>query len=183
MVPRKLSYLDKSLLSVHLIGLSEEDKRLRFGMLVSDDYIKKYVSKSINDTNSQWFAIEDESMLVAVCHAAVDSNGDAELGFSVDEDYRNCGYAQALFDRAITWLRSNGVKNVFMHCLSENATMRHIAKKNYMTVVTESGESDAKVHIEPPTPLTSMADAYLDRIALYDMIYKNSYKTFRGMFA
>jgi GNAT superfamily N-acetyltransferase len=110
MVPRKLSYLDKSLLSVHLIGLSEEDKRLRFGMLVSDDYIKKYVSKSINDTNSQWFAIEDESMLVAVCHAAVDSNGDAELGFSVDEDYRNCGYAQALFDRAVRRKREEWCK-------------------------------------------------------------------------
>jgi hypothetical protein len=59
--------------------------------------------------------------------------------------------------------------------------MKHIAKKNYMTVVTECGESNAQVQIEPPTPLTSAADAYMDRLALYDMIYKNSHKLFKNM--
>lgn len=182
MVPRKLSFLDKSLLYVHLLSLSPEDRRLRFGMQVNDDYIKKYVNKSIEDPSSQWFAIEEDSILVAVCHAAVYENGDAELGFSVDENYRNHGYAQVLFDRAVTWLRSNGVTNIFMHCLSENDAMKHIAKKNQMVVVTETGESDAKVKVDPPTMITAAADAYLDRVAIYDMIYKNSFRIFKNLF-
>lgn len=181
MIAKKLSYLDHSFLRSHLLSLNPEDRRLRFGISVNDEYIKKYVKKSIDDPNSQWFGIEHESMLVAVCHAVIYNDGDAELGCSVDEEFRSNGYAQMLFDRAITWLRSNGVKNVFMHCLSENAAMKHIAKKNYMTVVTECGESNAKVQIEPPTPLTSAADAYMDRLALYDMIYKNSHKLFKNM--
>jgi RimJ/RimL family protein N-acetyltransferase len=183
MIPRKLSYLDKSLLFVHFVGLSDEDKRLRFGLTASDEYIKKYVSKSIDDPNSQWFAIEDENFLVAVCHAAIYENGDGELGCSVLPDYRNNGYAQILFDRAVTWLRSRGTTNVFMHCLSENAAMKHIAKKNNMTVVTHVDESDARVVVEPPTPLTQVAEVYLDRIALYDMFYKNSYRILKKMFA
>jgi RimJ/RimL family protein N-acetyltransferase len=182
MLPRKLSYLDRNLLSIHLLALSPEDRRLRFGVAATDEYIKKYVQKSIDDPSSQWFAIEVDSMLVAVCHAAIYENGEAELGFSVHEEYRNEGYAQILFDRAVTWLRSNGVANVFMHCLSENAAMRHIAKKNRMVVVTDSDESNAKVTVEPPTPLTSVADAYLDRIAVYDMFYKNSYRILKNMF-
>lgn len=181
MIPRKLSYLDRNLLAIHLLALSPEDRRLRFGTSATDEYIKKYVKKSIDDSSSQWFAIEVDSMLVAVCHAAIYDNGDAELGFSVDEEHRNGGYAQILFDRAVTWLRSNGVTNIFMHCLSENAAMRHIAKKNRMVVVTETGESNATIQVEPPTPLTAAADAYLDRVAVYDMIYKNSFRIFKNL--
>jgi RimJ/RimL family protein N-acetyltransferase len=176
MIPRKLSYLDALLVTAHLLCLNSEDRRLRFGINVSNDFIRKYVRETIDSPTSQWFAIQDDSMLVALCHVAIYDNGDAELGFSVDEEHRNKGYAQILFDRAITWLRTNGVTNVFMHCLSQNAAMKHIANKNGMTVITEIGESNAQVKVEPASVMTSVTDAYYDKIALFDMIYKNSYK-------
>jgi hypothetical protein len=65
-----------------------------------------------------------------------------------------------------------------MHCLSENGAMKHIARKNDMTVVSEYGESDANVHIEPATPVTLAEDVYLDRVALYDMYVKNNFHAF-----
>lgn len=180
MIPRKLSFLDEKRLALHLSALQGEDRRLRFGGVVTDDYIKQYVKGSFN-SESMWFGIDHiDGTLVAACHVAV-QNGDAELGCSVDPTFRNQGLAQVMFDRAVTWLRTKGITEVFMHCLSENGAMKHIARKNDMTVISEQGESDANVHIDPPTAMTPFKDAYLDRIAMYDMIYKNSFRMFKVM--
>lgn len=177
MIPRKLSHLDKDKLVAHLTGLQGEDRRLRFGAMVSDNFIEHYVHSSFDD-QSKWFGCEDmEGKIVSACHAAVKGE-DAELGCSVDKEYRGHGLAQEMFDRAVTWLRTQGIKEVFMHCLTENAVMRHIARKNDMTVVSEYGETDATVEVKPATPATLMKDAYLDRMAVYDMIIKTNYNAF-----
>lgn len=177
MLPRKLSLLDKTKLVVHLTSLEGEDRRLRFGGTVSDDYIKSYIENSFK-TDSKWFGVDHiDGHLVAACHVAI-VNNEAELGCSVDKDYRGQGLAQLMFDRAVTWLRTRGITHVFMHCLTENQAMRHIAKKNSMVVVSEYGESDARVNIEPATPSTIAKDVYMDRVALYDMYFKNNFRVF-----
>lgn len=181
MLPRKLSLLDKANLIAHLRNLQGEERRLRFGGSVSDSYITEYVEKSF-DSDSKWFGVDHiDGHLVAACHVAV-LDGDAELGCSVDSDYRNMGIAQHMFERAVTWLRTKGITHVFMHCLSENGAMKHIARKNDMTVVSCCGESDAEVTLEPPTALTPIVDAYVDRIAVYDMMYKNNLRIMRNIF-
>lgn len=177
MIPRKLSFIDKNKLVQHLQSLQGEDRRLRFGGCISDEFIAKYVEGSF-DEESKWFGIDHiNGHLVAACHVAV-KDGEAELGCSVDPEFRGNGFAQLMFDRAVTWLRAKGIDHVFMHCLTENAIMRHIARKNDMTVVSGYGESDAEVKIDPPTPVTIMEDAYMDRIALYDMYWKNNIRVF-----
>lgn len=173
MIPRKLSRLDASRLIIHLTSLKGEDRRLRFGGVVNDDYINSYVTKSF-DTDCKWFGIDHiDGRIVAACHASI-MNEQAELGCSVEPEYRNQKLAQAMFDRAVTWLRTKGIGEVYMHCLSENGAMKHIARKNDMTVVSEYGETDATVEIAPASAFTQMADAYVDRIAMYDMMYKTN---------
>ena len=180
MIPRKLSLLDKYKLIMHLQSLQGEERRLRFGGSVSDSYIESYVEKSF-DGESKWFGIDHiDNKIVAACHVAIIDDM-AELGCSVDADYRNQGIAQAMFDRAVTWLRTKGIQDVCMHCLSENGAMKHIARKNDMVVVSEYGESDANVHLDPPTPIVHMVDAYADRMAMYDMLAKEQIKIFRRM--
>jgi hypothetical protein len=56
--------------------------------------------------------------------------------------------------------------------------MRHIARKNEMTIVSGYGDTDASIEVSAPTPATVLKDAYMDRIAMYDMYYKNSYRLF-----
>lgn len=160
-----------------MVSLQGEDRRLRFGGMVSDDYILCYVEKSFMDGNSQWFGFEDNGIIVSACHVSI-MNSEAELGCSVDSDYRGLGLAQEMFDRAVTWLRTKGITEVFMHCLTENQIMKHIARKNDMTIVSEQGETDATVGIQPATAATVVKDAYLDRMALYDMIIKTNYRAF-----
>jgi RimJ/RimL family protein N-acetyltransferase len=183
MIPRKLKARDVLQIVMHLTSLKAEDRRLRFGGMVSDDYIIEYIENSFLEGNSQWFGIDHiDGHLVAACHASI-LDGQAELGCSVDPDYRSQGFAQLMFDRAVTWLRTQGIQEVYMHCLSENGAMKHIARKNDMTVVSEYGESDANVEVKPATPFTVMEDAYLDRIAMYDMAFKQQMKVFRSMYA
>ena len=177
MVARKLTVLDKQKIVYHLQSLQGEDRRLRFGGTVSDTYIQQYVENSF-DTNYKWFGVDHiDGSLIAACHAAV-TKDQAELGCSVNPEYRNQGLAQSMFERAVTWIRTKGITTVFMHCLTENRAMRHIASKNDMVVFSEMGETDAEVKVEPATPVTHMQDAYMDRIALCDMLFKQNISTF-----
>ena len=179
MLPRKLTFLDKQELIEHLHSLQGEDRRLRFGGAVNDDYITEYVESSCDQTDNKWFGVEEDGKIVAACHCAI-INDMAELGCSVDKEYRGHKLAQMMFDRAVTWLRTRGITDVCMHCLAENSVMKHIARKNDMAVVTEFGETDANVHLEPPTPFVHAVDAYADRMAIYDMLYKNNIKVMRS---
>lgn len=182
MLPRKLRARDVKAIVEHLQRLQGEDRRLRFGGTVSDDYIIDYVENSfLND--SKWFGCEDEDgNIVAVCHVCVETD-DAELGFSVDKQYRGQSLAQSLFDRAATYLRSRGIEQVFMHCLSENSVMKHIAKKNKMATVTEFGETDANVHLEAKPITAAFEDAYLDRLTIYDAVMKTQIRFIKNFYA
>lgn len=175
---------DRKRVVSHLCRLKEEDRRLRFGVQVSDDYIKSYVENSWRDKNSKWFGVVSNGKVLATCHVAI-YNKQAELGCSVDVNLRGQGLAQMMFDRAVTHIRVNGIKEVYMHCLTENEAMRHIAKKNDMTVVSCLGETDARVEVKPATAMTLYRDAYLDRVAIYDMLFRSQtevYKTFLDRF-
>lgn len=179
MVVRKLLPLDKTKLKMHLHRLQGEDRRLRFGAVVTDSIIDSYVDSSMNDA---WFGVYHiDGRIVAACHVAI-ANEEAELGCSVDSDFRGNGIAQLMFDRAVTYLRTRGIETVYMHCLTENEAMRHIARKNEMSIVSSYGESDATVSLEPPTPATCFKDAYLDRLALYDTLFSNNLKLFNATF-
>lgn len=172
MIPRKLSALDVPKILSHLQSLKGEDRRLRFGGGVSDTYIQEYVENSFVAQDSKWFGVDHiDGHIIAACHVAI-MDGQAELGCSVHPDYRGNGLAQKMFDRAVTWLRSKNITEVYMHCLTENQVMKHIARKNNMTLESEYGETDALVEVRPPTPMTQFEDAYMDRVAMYDMIYR-----------
>lgn len=174
MIPIKLiRHTHGQMLVDHLCSLEDEDRRLRFGGITTDEFIASYVKKTLSVKNSQWFGCVTDGQIISACHAII-YNEQGELGCSVNLDYRGKGLAQAMLDRAITYFRVNSISKVYMHCLTENSTMRHIAHKNSMTVVSCQGEVDATIHIEPPTSLTAMTDVYLDRMAIYDMFFRSN---------
>lgn len=177
MLARRITHFEKDQLKEHLLKLKDEDRRLRFGGLVTDEVVEKYVDDCIDDV---WFGCFDDE-LISACHVAI-VNNEAELGCSVDKEYRGHGLAQLMFERAVTHIRSLGIETVYMHCLTENEAMKHIARKNDMTVVSEYGETDATVKVQPPTPVTKFRDAYLDRIALYDMLMKKNIQLYKNTF-
>lgn len=196
MIPRKAFNIDKKSILTHFTSdIVGEDRRLRFGYSAQDASVKKYIDNSWNElwtelgpkdentVNHQWFVVTDkesvqdfiEPKIVATCHVAIDKNKRAELGFTVSPAYKGKGLGQALFDRGIDWARSRGVEVVYMQCLSENATMQHIAKKRGMSVITLApGEKEASVTLTQPKILAAQKDVITDGLAVCDTLLRDN---------
>ena len=185
MIPRKLNnFIDKDNLKLHFIkDLVGNDRRLRFGGSLSDEAIETYLKSSFVDfgINNMWFIVDVESpetfgrKVVATCHINYDyKTNTAELGLTVSPDYRNQKIGQELYNRGVTWARMKGAETIFMHCLSENKTMQHIARKAGMTVITiDPTEKQSSIKVDKNQALAGFQDSVLEQMAVYDMLVRN----------
>jgi len=57
------------------------------------------------------------------------------------------------------------VDTLYMHCLSSNQTMMHIAKKAGMEIQRERGEADAYLRLLPANPASMMQEAIEEQVA------------------
>ena len=171
MIPQKLyTAAQKEMIKRHfLFDLSQEDRHLRFGYTPSDDAIEKYIDDSFGVKNSMWFGIEFEDRIIASCHAFFEEEPQqTELGLTVSPEFRGKGFGDLLFKRGKVWAKSLNSKSIFMHCLSENKVIQHIALKNDMQVIPLAyGEKEALLETNF-SPLVRYSDAALDSMALFD---------------
>lgn len=180
MIPRKLTPFDKQKLIDHfMIDIVDNDRRLRFGYEAPDSSVKKYIEDSLENYGyvNMWFVVEVDSFdrfngkkIIATCHVSMNKETNtAEMGCTVSPEYRNKKLGQELFNRGITWARMAGAENVFMHCLSENRAIQHIAKKGGMTVVTiDPSEKESTIQIKQNQFEAGFKDMVMDQIAVYD---------------
>lgn len=197
MIPRKLNnFIDKENLNLHFIkDLVGNDRRLRFGGSLSDDAIETYLKSSFVDfgINNMWFIVDVESpetfgrKVVATCHVNYDyKTNTAELGLTVSPDYRNQKIGQELYNRGVTWARMKGAETIFMHCLSENKTMQHIARKAGMTVITlDPTEKQSSIKVDKNQVVAGFEDSVYEQMAVYDMLVRNQkwfFTSFMKMF-
>ena len=197
MIPRKLNnFIDKDNLKPHFIkDLVGNDRRLRFGGSLSDEAIETYLKSSFVDfgINNMWFIVDVESpetfgrKVVATCHINYDyKTNTAELGLTVSPDYRNQKIGQELYNRGVTWARMKGAETIFMHCLSENKTMQHIARKAGMTVITiDPTEKQSSIKVDKNPMMAGFQDSVLEQMAVYDMLIRNQklfFTSFMKMF-
>ena len=160
----RLRDADRPALLEHLTALEGEDRRLRFGTPLRDEAIAEYVER-IDFAHDGVVAVHDGSMrLLAVIHIAITEES-AELGLSVLPEARNQGVGTALFARAVMHLRNRGAREVFVHCLSENGAMMHIARKLGMAIVPCGPETDARIRVDPPTPQSFFTEWLQDQNA------------------
>ena len=184
MIPRKLAHLDKQKLIDHFMNdIVGEDRRLRFGFEAPDTSVKEYIDKSIKCDYgylSMWFVVDDGDEIVATCHVSLNPDtATAEMGCTVSPKYRNQKVGQELFNRGITWARMAGAEHVFMHCLSENKVIQHIAKKGGMTVVTIEGtEKEATIKATKGTIKAFYDDNFFDNLAFVDRAIEKQFKLY-----
>jgi GNAT superfamily N-acetyltransferase len=157
-VTRELGRLERDKLLAHFLALGAEDRRLRFGLPLSDDSIADYVAR-------------------------IDFGRHAELGVSVLPAHRGRGIGGALLERAHTHARNWGIGTLFMHCLTENAAMMHLARQQGMRIAAASGEADAHLALQPASP-ASLAQALLaERVGLFDYALKSHFDAARRLLA
>ena len=109
------------LYAAHLKRLGPDDRRLRFSIQAKDDWIDRYVG-NINMEKDRIKVIFDHGKVVAAIHIGV-ANDLAEVGVSVEKEYRKKGWGHLLFEAATTWCRNKGITRMETVCLGENKWM------------------------------------------------------------
>ena len=168
---RELSRMDRPALERHFLALGAEDRRLRFGVPLSDFAIRGYVARLNFERDALFGVSGDDLHLVGAAHLGR-ARGHAELGISVLEGSRNHGIGGALLARAHLRARNWGVRALFMHCLTENTAMMRLARQQAMTIMTEQGESDAWLALPPADAGTHFGEVFEQRAALFDYALK-----------
>jgi RimJ/RimL family protein N-acetyltransferase len=160
----------------HLLQLPAEDRRLRFGHQIRDDAVLAYV-EGIDFARDRVFGIQSADLeLIGIAHLALDPvKQAAELGLSVHPAARTRGYGFALLHRSVLHAANLGYRALFMYCLAENGIMIHLARKAGLTVVTEAGETDARLKLDRLAHGGAFEEAIADQFALVDCMLKQQY--------
>lgn len=184
MIPQRLLRANQcEMVKSHLKRLQGRDRYLRFSTMMPDDAIDQYVTQSW-DSDGAWFGVVEGDQVIAAVHVAFEDKDHtrAELGLSVDPDWRGKKLGHALFERAVVALKARNVQDVFMHCLSENAIVKHIARKNKMVMVSECGETDADLHLPPATVADVGTNLLVEQMAIYDNNVRSMSNAFKQYF-
>src|SRR5207237_4352979 len=169
---RELSRAERPALIEHFLKLGSHDRRLRFGTPIRHHAVREYVQR-IEFAQDAVFAIADDELhLLGVAHLAR-AEGHAELGVSVLEGQRGRGIGGALLARAHLHARNWGVNALLMHCLTENAAMMRLARRQDMDIVAEAGEADAWLKLPAADTASHFAAVFAQRVALFDHALKS----------
>ncbi len=111
--------------------------------------------------------------LIGMAHLALDpTQWFAEIGLSVEPAYRDQGCGHALLQRAILHAANSGYRTLFMHCLAENAIMKHLARKSGLKVVVAHGEANAHLALSRQLHGVQPAKVFDGQAALIDSLFK-----------
>ncbi len=180
---KELRERDRRRMLRHFLLIEGRDRLLRFGSHLSDEQVTKYVN-SIDFGRDMVFGVYNRVFrLVAVGHLAFapvepDKNGVtdkdqvAEFGVSVLKTARGLGIGSKLFERAAIVCRNHDVDTLYMHCLSSNQIMMHIAKKAGMEIHRDYGEADAYLKLGLANPASMLQEAMQEQLATIDYALK-----------
>jgi RimJ/RimL family protein N-acetyltransferase len=180
---KELKERDRRRMLKHFLELEDSDRLLRFGTVLPDEQVANYVNR-IDFSRDMVFGVYNRMFkLVAAGHLAFaprdDSKGAvtekervAEFGVSVSKSARGMGVGSRMFERAAIHCRNNDVDTLYMHCLSSNKTMMHIAKKAGMEIHRDYGEADAYLKLLPANPASMLQEALDEQFATLDYTLK-----------
>jgi GNAT superfamily N-acetyltransferase len=182
---KQLEERDRRRMLKHFMALDDSDRLLRFGTVLPDEQLTAYVNKIDLDRDTVYGVYNPVFKLVAVGHlafapkeqlspggAVTEKERVAEFGVSVSKSARGLGIGSKLFERAAIHCRNADVDTLYMHCLSSNKTMMHIAKKAGMEIQREYGEADAHLRLLPANPGTMLQEALEEQFATIDYTLK-----------
>lgn len=136
----------------HLQRLQGEDRLLRFGAVVSNQWINNY-TQHINFSQDCIKAFFEDSTIVAAIHISAYQTTEgraAEVALSVEYQYRQKGLGTFLMEKAILWCRNRYILRIDAHWLSKNVAVTKMAKHFGVQVINNSQKSDAHLRMHLP---------------------------------
>lgn len=178
---KELSERDRRRLLMHFLELADSDRLLRFGTVLPDELVTRYVQR-LDFVRDTVFGVFDADLkLVGVGHlafvpcdtkpsftSATEKERIAEFGVSVSSTVRDRGIGSRLFERAAIHCRNDDIDTLYMQCLASNQTMIHIAKKAGMQIQRAHGEADAFLKLTPANPASMLQEAVEEQVASLD---------------
>lgn len=156
---KELSERDRPFMINHFLGLSPADRRLRFGAVLPDEAVIRYVNNIDFSRDTVFGVYERTYNLVGVGHLAFSDPATlpalegqragcvAEFGVSVSAPMRRKNVGTKLFDRAAVHCRNHHVDTLYIHCLASNKPMLCIAEKAGMDIHKDRGEVDGYLRL------------------------------------
>lgn len=118
-------------LRAHLLHLPREDRHTRFGHYATDDTIGRYVDRLVErgDTVLLHDDPAQPGRVIAALHLAVLDDGIAEIGISVEREFRGHSYARRLIDAAGVLAFCIGIKRLRVVVDPNNRPMIALAER------------------------------------------------------
>ena len=140
--------------ATHLKNLTQQDRYTRFGYAVSPESIDVMILNMLYHADQHHlFTYYQDNRIVGFGHLARD-DADWELAVSVDHAYQGRGIANELMSHMIAWGKVHGIHVVFMHCITDNQRIQHLARKHGLKTLSREGhEITAQVELPPATAL------------------------------
>ena len=152
MLIRKLHSTETHLYAEHLKRLSPADRSSRFSEAsVSNELIDNYVNRIPEDDLLMAAFIDD--VMVAAVHVGL-GGGTAEIGISVESDYRGQSVGYELMDHAVQWSRNRRVERMYTLCSDSNQSMQALARNIGMSITHDHGTAEGVMDLDPPNVLT-----------------------------
>lgn len=170
----KIQYQSVEVLDVygrHLKCLTDQDKYTRFCYAIRDEQIDKLILNILyNQQDHHLFTASESDSIVGFGHLAREG-ADWELAVSVDSDFQGRGVGDKLLSFMIPWAQIHGVQNVFMHCITQNQKIQHLAKKHGLKTVERDGpEITSRVELPRPTTIEYTAEFFKEQRELLQQI-------------
>lgn len=158
----KIQHADVTVLAQyarHLKNLSEADRYTRFCYNIKDEAIDQFIlSMLYNAEDHHLFTAEINDCIVGFGHLAREGDN-WELAVSVDGKYQGQGVADSIMNVMIDWGKTRGIHSVFMHCITQNTKIQHLARKHGLRMVERDGsEVTSRVDLPKPTPMDYTAE-------------------------
>jgi ribosomal protein S18 acetylase RimI-like enzyme len=159
---RSLSERHRNRVQAHLLELDDHDRHLRFGHVVSDEQIERYVAQLDFDRDEVFGIFDARLRLVANSHLAfAEDHRSAEFGVSVHPRVRGRGIGGRLFEHAVMHARNRGARSMAIHLARENTAMLNIVRRSGATVSLEGGDVMAQLQL-PQQTLGSKIEALVE---------------------
>lgn len=147
--------------SNHLKRLSQQDRYTRFGSSIRNDGIDNFILSILyNLEKHHIFAAIEADNILGYVHLAQIKDSAWELAISVDGEYQGRGVGNKLMTYAISWAKTQGIESMFMHCITDNKKIQHLASKHGLKTIERDG-ADITSMVKLP------ASSKLDNLKLF----------------
>lgn len=127
---RYLGPADADAFRDHIHELHFEDFRDRFNGLVSDEWLDKYIARSLNEAIVIGAFADDHLVAVAELHTGGRIEpGQGESAFSVASDWRHKGLGTMLLKALLRAASENDISTIIVMTGSQNHAMKALARR------------------------------------------------------